>query len=59
MQTSAEDHRFRIKSAFENNSPHFARYGKNTSIDELRTFVCDIYPITSSPKNLYDRKQDG
>ena len=34
------------------------RYGKNPSINDLRTFGCDIYPNTSTPKNLYDITQD-
>ena len=37
--------------------PHFAWYGKNISIHELRTFGRDIYPTTPSPKILYDRKK--
>ena len=41
-EISAESHRFRINSALDNISPHFAWYGKNTSINELRTFVYDI-----------------
>ena len=35
----------KLHSALENNSPHLASYGKNPIINELRTFVYDIYPI--------------
>ena len=56
-ETSSEVHRFIIHSDLDNISPHFAWYGQNTSIHELRTFGCDIYPITSSPKKLDDRTQ--
>ena len=45
-EISAEFHRCRIHSALDNISTHFAWYGKNPSIHELRTFGCDIYPIT-------------
>ena len=48
-----------MHSALENISSHFAWYGKKPSIHELRTFGCDIYPITSSPKKLDDRTQEG
>ena len=41
-KTSAEVYRCRINSALDNISPHFAWYGKNPSIHELRTFKCDI-----------------
>ena len=54
-ETLAEVHRCRIHSALDNISPHFVWYGKNPSIHELKTFRCDIYPITSSPKKLYYR----
>ena len=56
-EISAEVHIFIIHSALYNISHHFAWYGKNNSIHELRTFGCDIYPITSSPKNLYNIAQ--
>ena len=52
-ETSTKFHRFKIHSTLENTSPHFEWYGKNPIIRELRTFGCDIYPITSSPKKLY------
>ena len=32
---------------------------KITRINELRTFGCDIYPITLPPKKLYERTQEG
>ena len=51
-ETSEEVHRFRIHSAIDNISPQFSWYGKNPRIHELRTFGCDIYPTTSSPKKL-------
>ena len=43
----------------DNISPHFAWYGKKPSIYELRTFGCDIYPITYSPRKLDNRTQEG
>ena len=57
-EKSSEAHRCRIHSDLDNISPHFPWYGQNTSIHELRTFGCDIYPITSSPKTLDDRTQE-
>ena len=42
-----------------NTSPHLTWHGQKPSINELITFGCDIYPITSSPKKLDDRKQEG
>ena len=56
-KTSAEVNRCRIHSSVDNISLHFSWYGKNPSIHEPRTFGCDIYPITSSPKKLDDRTQ--
>ena len=56
---SSEFHRCIMYSDLENTSPHFIWYGKNPSIHELRTFGCDIYPIPSSPENLYDITQAG
>ena len=58
-ETSAEVHSCRINSALDKISPHFTLYGKIPSIYELRTFGCDIYPITSSPKKLDERTQAG
>ena len=58
-ETSAEVHICKIYSALENTSPHFLWYGKNPSIHVLIIFGCDIYPITSSPKKLYDITQEG
>ena len=58
-ETPAEFHRRRIKIALDNISPQFACYGKKPIIHELRTFGYDIYPITSSPKKLDDRTQEG
>ena len=49
-ETSAEVHRCKIHSALDNTSPKFACYGKKPSINEHRTFGCNIYPIKSSPK---------
>ena len=51
-ETSAELYRCKLHSALYNKSHHFSWYGKNISIHELRNFGCDIYPITSYPKNL-------
>ena len=64
-KTGAVQHRHQKKSidaykpkcAFYNTPHHFAWYGKNTSMHELTTFECDIYPINSSPNKLYYRKQ--
>ena len=56
---SAEVHRCKIHSSLENISPQFAWYGKDPSIHELRIFGCDIYPVTSSPKKLDNRTQEG
>ena len=42
----------KIHSESDNNSPHFAWYGKRPIIHELRKFGFDIYPITSPPKKL-------
>ena len=53
-EASEEVHRFRIHIDIDNISPHFAWYGKEPIIHELRTFGYDIYPITSSTKNLDD-----
>ena len=58
-ETSAEVHRCKIYRALDNNSPHFAWYGKNPSIHELRKFVFDIYPIILYTKILDDRTQEG
>ena len=55
-ETPAEVYRCKIHSALYNTSPQVLWYGKFSSIHELRTFLCDIYPITSSPKTFYDRK---
>ena len=52
---SVEIHRFKTHSALDNTLPRFVWYTPNLSIRELRTFGCYIYPITSSPKKLYDR----
>ena len=54
-EASAEVHRCKLHCVLDNTSPHFSWYGQNPSIHKLRTFGCDIYPITSSPKKLYDR----
>ena len=51
-EISEEFHRCKMHSRLDNYSPHFAWYGENTRIYEPRTFVCDIPPITSSPKKL-------
>ena len=56
---SAEVYRSKIHSAFDNNSPHFAWYYIMPIINELRKFGCEIYPITSSSKKLYDRTKQG
>ena len=58
-ETSAEFYIFKIHSALDNASPHFAWYGKNPIIHKLREFLCDIYPITPKPKKLYNIKQEG
>ena len=58
-EISAEVHRCRVHLALDNISPHFAWYGKNPCIHELRTFGCDIHPITSYPKKLGTRTQEG
>ena len=43
----------------EKYSPHFYWYGKRNRINELRSFGCDIYPITQKPKKLDNRTQNG
>ena len=53
-EISAELYRWKLHSGLDNTSHHFEWYGKNTSINELRTFGCDIYPINSSSKKLDD-----
>ena len=58
-ETSSEFHRCKLPSVLHNTSPHFAWYGQNPIIHELRTSRWDIYPITSSPKRLYYRTQEG
>ena len=58
-ETSAEVYRYILNSALYNTSPHFSWYGESPRIIELRTIRCDIYPITSYPKTLYDRTQEG
>ena len=55
----AEFHRWKLHSSLDNTSTYFSWYGQNPSIHELKTFGCDIYPITSSPKILYDITQEG
>ena len=57
-ETSSEVYRKKLLISLCHTSTHFSWYGKSTRIHELRTFGCDIYPITSSPKNLYDRTQE-
>ena len=52
-------HRCRIHSALDNISDHFSQHGKKPSIHELRTFRCDVYPITSFPKKLDEITQEG
>ena len=37
----------------------FMLWKNNFSIHEIRTFVFDIYPITSSPKKVYGLTQEG
>ena len=58
-ETSDEVYRCKIHSELDNTSPHFSRYGKRPSIHEIRTFGCDIYPITLLSKNLDGRTQEG
>ena len=58
-ETSEEFHRCIIHSGLDNTSPHFAWYVKKPSIHKIITFGCDIYPITSSTKKLYDITQEG
>ena len=53
-ETPEEFHRCK-----HNNSPHGSWYEKKPIIHEIRNFVCDIYPITSSPKTSYDRTIEG
>ena len=57
--TSAEFHIFKLHSALDNTSPNFKWYGQNPVILKLRTFGCDIYPITSSTKTLDNIIQEG
>ena len=38
--------------------PHLAWYSQKLSIPELRKFRCDIYPITSSTKELDEVTQE-
>ena len=57
-ETSVEVYIFKLHSELDNTSPHFALYGKNNRIHELRTFGFDIYPITFSPKKLYYTTQE-
>ena len=54
---SADFSRCIIHSYIDNISPHFEWYGGKPIIHESTKFGCDIYPITSSPKNLYDIKE--
>ena len=58
-ETLAEFHRWKLHSELENIPPHFAWYGQNNSIHELREFGWYIYPITPSPKNVDYRTQEG
>ena len=58
VETSVQVHRCRMHSALDNISTHFSWYGKKPKIHELRAFGCDIYPIKSSTKTLYERTQD-
>ena len=60
VETSAEVYRCKLYSALDSNSHQFAWYGKNPRIHELRTFGCDIYLITSSPKSyMIEHKKDS
>ena len=58
-ETSAEAYIYKLNSSLVNLRPHFTWYEKKPSINELRTFRCDIYPITSLPEKLYDRNKEG
>ena len=58
-ETSTEVHKCKLHITLENISPHSIWYGQKPIIHALRTFGCDIYPITSSPEKLYDRTQEG
>ena len=55
----AELYRCNMHSSLDNTSPQFVLYGNKPIMNELKNFGCDIYPITFSPKTLYDRKQEG
>ena len=57
-ETSAEVYMCRLYSALDNTSNHFSWYGNKSIIHKLRTLGCGIYPITSSPKKLYDSTQE-
>ena len=58
-ETSAEVYRCKLRIALDTTSHPFSWYGKKHIIHELRTFVCDIYPITFLPKELDESKQEG
>ena len=58
-KTSAEVYRCRIHIAMGNSSPHFSCYGKQTSINEPREFVYDMFPITPKPNKLYNITKEG
>ena len=48
----------KIYSSLDNAPSQFEWCDKNLSIHELRTFGCDIYPITTSPKKLYEKHRN-
>ena len=57
-ETSSGVYGWKLHSALDNTSLHLIWYVKNHSIRELKSFECDIYPITSSPKTLDNRTQE-
>ena len=56
-KTPTEVYRYNFHSALDSTLPRFALYGKNPRIHELRTFGCDIYPITLFTKKIDNRRQ--
>ena len=56
-ETPAEVYKRKIHRTLDNTPPHFACYGRRPNIYELWTFGCSVYPITPSPKRLYEQTQ--
>ena len=57
-ETSSEVYICKIHSVLDKVTPNFPWCGKRPSINEIRSFGCDIYPITPKPNKLNYRTQE-